>query len=82
MTYSVSVLYYKSGGKSKAGQFCLVVGSMIVFVFGVVTMQYIPRCMASTLLLHIGVDLFMEGVYESYEEYDSIEYTGVSTLLD
>ena len=79
MTYSVSVLYYKSGGKSRAGQVALIIGYIFIFVFGTITMPYIPRCMAGTLLLHIGVDLFMEGVYYSYEEYDSIEYGGVST---
>ena len=78
MTYSVSVLFYKSGGRSKAAQFALIVGTMIIFVFGVSTMPYIPKCMAGTLLLHIGVDLFMEGVYDSIEEYDKIEYGGVS----
>jgi len=80
MTYSVSVLYYKSGGRSRAAQCALVLGTVLVFVFGVVTMPYIPRCMAGTLLLHIGVDLFMEGVYESYQEYDYIEYTGILAI--
>jgi SulP family sulfate permease len=79
MTYSVSVLYYKSGGKSRAGQMALIIGTIFIFVFGTFTMPYIPRCMAGTLLLHIGIDLFMEGVYDSYEEYDSIEYGGVSS---
>ena len=33
--------------------------------------------MAGTLLLHIGVDLFHEGLIESYEDYDKLEYSGV-----
>jgi len=78
MTYSVSLLFYKSGGRSKAAQLALIVGTVVMFVFGVAIMPYIPKCMAGTLLLHIGVDLVMEGVYDSIEEYDKIEYGGVS----
>lgn len=80
MTYSISVLYYKSGGKSGTGQLALIVGTGLIFVFGMVSMPYIPRCMAGTLLLHIGIDLFLEGVYESYAEYDAIEYGGIVAI--
>lgn len=80
MTYSVSVLFYKSGGRSKAAQVALIIGTVFIFVFGVSTMPYIPKCMAGTLLLHIGVDLFMEGVYDSIEEFDKIEYAGVLAI--
>jgi SulP family sulfate permease len=27
--------------------------------------------------LHLGIDLFLEGVYESYNDYDRLEYAGV-----
>lgn len=80
MTYSVSVLFYNSGGRTKTAQMALVVGMVIIFVFGMSTMPYIPKCMAGTLLLHIGVDLFKEGVYDSFEEYDKIEYGGVLVI--
>jgi len=33
--------------------------------------------MAGTLLLHIGVDLFLEGVKDSYGDYDTLEYSGI-----
>lgn len=79
MTYSVSVLFYKSGGRSRAAQWALILGMVIFFVVGVSIIPYIPRCMAGTLLLHIGVDLFIEGVCDSFEEYDKIEYGGVGT---
>jgi SulP family sulfate permease len=78
MTYSVSVLFYKSGGRSRAAQIALIIGTIIIFLFGVAVMPYLPKCLAGTLLLHIGVDLFIEGLYDSIEEYDNIEYGGVS----
>jgi len=80
MTYSFSVLFYRSGGRSKKAQAALVVGTALLFVFGVSTIPYIPKCMAGTLLLHIGVDLFMEGVYDAFHEYDTIEYGGVLVI--
>mmetsp|Transcript_32229 Transcript_32229/g.74217 ORF Transcript_32229/g.74217 Transcript_32229/m.74217 type:complete len:473 (-) Transcript_32229:320-1738(-) len=38
---------------------------------------YIPRCMAGMLLLHVGIDLFIEGVYDSYGKFDALEYSGI-----
>ena len=79
MTYSISVLFYKSGGTSRAAQMALILGMVVFFVAGVDIIPYIPKCMAGTLLLHIGVDLFVEGVCNSIEEYDKIEYGGVGS---
>jgi len=81
MTYSISVLYYKSGGNSKGGLVSLILGTICIFVVGTSTMPYIPRCMAGTLLLHIGIDLFFEGIVESFEEYDKIEYAGIVAIV-
>jgi len=80
MTYSISVLFYKSGGNSMAAQIALIVGTSLFFVVGVVIIPYIPKCMAGTLLLHIGVDLFIEGVCDSIKEYDKIEYGGILVI--
>jgi SulP family sulfate permease len=64
MTYSNSVLYAKSGGKGKISSLAIVVCTMILFVIGPSIASYLPRCMAGTLLLHIGIDLVLEGVYD------------------
>jgi len=37
--------------------------------------------MAGTLLLHIGIDLFLEGVYDSYANYDYLEYAGIWLIV-
>lgn len=36
--------------------------------------------MAGTLLLHCGIDLFLEGVYDSYGKYDYLEYAGILAI--
>lgn len=64
MTYSNSVLYAKSGGKGKLSSLAIVALTMVLFVIGPSIASYLPRCMAGTLLLHIGIDLVLEGVYD------------------
>ena len=64
LCYSNSVLYAKSGGQGKASSLAIVVGLTILFLVGPHIGTYIPRCMAGTILLHMGIDLMMEGVYD------------------
>jgi SulP family sulfate permease len=77
ITYSNSVLYAKSGGNGKISSLAIVLVTMSLFIIGPEIASYLPRCMAGTLLLHIGIDLILEGVYDSYGNYDIIEYTGI-----
>ena len=64
MTYSNSVLYAKSGGDGKISSLSIAFLTMALFVVGPSIANYLPRCMAGTLLLHIGIDLVLEGVYD------------------
>ena len=67
MTYSFSILFMKSGGKGIAS--CLTIAFLtgVLFVCGPALAIMFPRCMAGTLLLHIGVDLFLEGVWGTFK---------------
>jgi hypothetical protein len=64
MSYSNSVLYAKSGGTGRIASLAIVVCTALLFVIGPAIASYLPRCMAGTLLLHIGIDLILEGVYD------------------
>ena len=77
MAYSNSVIYSKSDGKGRASSLGIVITSIAIFVYGPTMASYVPRCMAGTLLLHVGIDLFLEGVYESFRDYDRLEYSGI-----
>jgi len=81
MTYSFSVLYMKSGGDGRASSLAVTAVGVLLFVFGPMIATFIPRAMAGTLLLHIGIDLFLEGIVDSYGSYDYLEYAGVSELF-
>ena len=77
LCYSNSALYAKTGGGGKISSLAIVVISMELFVIGPSIVRFLPRCMAGTLLLHLGVDLVLEGVVDSYGNYDYLEYGGI-----
>jgi len=54
MAYTQSVLYYKSGGTGKASGIAVAALTTLLFFIGPTIASYIPRCMAGTLLVHVG----------------------------
>lgn len=81
MAYTQSVLYDKSGGTGKVSGVGVAVITSLLFLVGPAIASYIPRCMAGTLLLHVGIDLFLEGVYDSYGKFDPLEYASIWTIV-
>jgi len=77
MAYTQSIIYYKSGGHGKTSSLAVALSTSLLFFIGPELASHMPRCMAGTLLLHCGIDLFMEGVCDSYGKYDFLEYTGI-----
>jgi SulP family sulfate permease len=77
MTYSFSVLYMKSGGQGRCSLLAVAGVGVMLFIFGPQLSVYIPVCMAGTLLLHVGLDLFLEGIFDSWGSYDRLEYAGI-----
>lgn len=43
-----------------------------LFFIGPLVASKIPRCMAGTLLVHVGVDLFLEGTYDTYGKFERL----------
>ncbi len=76
MAYTQSVLYARSGGLGKTSGVAVVLATSVLFIVGPTIASYIPRCMAGTLLLHVGIDLFLEGVYDTYGKFERLEYAG------
>jgi len=77
MCYCNSVIYAKAGGKGRASSLAVVGITILLFIFGPTIASFVPRCMAGCLLLHVGIDLLLEGVYDSYGNYDYLEYSGI-----
>jgi len=77
MAYTQSVLYARSGGKGKSSGIAVAVVTSILFFVGPLVASKIPRCMAGTLLVHVGVDLFLEGTYDTIGKFERLEYSGI-----
>lgn len=76
MAYTQSVLYAKSGGYGKSSGVAVAIVSSILFLVGPFVASLIPRCMAGTLLLHVGIDLFLEGIFDTWGKFERLEYIG------
>ena len=81
MAYTQSVLYDKSGGIGRPSGIAVALTTALLFVVGPTIASYIPRCMAGTLLVHVGLDLFLEGVWDSYGKFDWLEYSGIWLIV-
>lgn len=81
MAYTQSVIYAKSGGKGQPSGFVVAAATSILFFVGPTVASFIPRCMAGTLLLHVGIDLFLEGVWDSFGKFDLLEYGGILLII-
>ena len=42
--------------------------------YGMRVVPYVPRCLAGCLILHVGLDLVKEALYDSLGAFDSLEY--------
>ena len=58
------MLYDQSNGEGVWSGLGISFFTLLLYFFGPGIASYIPRCMAGTLLLHIGIDLVLEGVYD------------------
>jgi len=76
MAYTQSVLYARSGGTGRPSGIAVAFVTAILFLVGPTIASYIPRCMAGTLLLHVGIDLFLEGVWDTLGKFERLEYAG------
>jgi len=81
LAYTQSVLYDKSGGSGRVSGFAVAAVTALLFFIGPTIASHIPRCMAGTLLLHVGIDLFLEGVWDSYGKFDLLEYAGIWLIV-
>lgn len=77
LCYSNSLLYFKCNGRGRVSGYLLAILTCVFFYFGPTIVYYIPRCMAECLLIHVGVDLTKEGIWDSRNGLDNFEYASV-----
>lgn len=77
MAYTQSILYDRSGGYGKSSGLAVGFVTTILFFVGPRIASMLPRCMAGTLLVHVGIDLFLEGVFDTLGKFERLEYAGI-----
>lgn len=77
LCYSNSVLFYKCGGDETVAQIGVGLLTLVFFFEGPTVIAYIPRAMGGCVLMHIGKELFKEGIYDPFKELDKFEYSSV-----
>jgi len=80
MCYSNSLLYFKSNGGGKIPGLILAAVTFYFFIVGPDSVSYLPRCMAGCLLIHLGIELAKEALWDSLEYFDSYEYLSVLVI--
>jgi len=53
---------------------CAQVVEALSVAYGMRVVPYVPRCLAGCLILHVGLDLVKEALYDSLGAFDSLEY--------
>jgi SulP family sulfate permease len=78
----LSVTYFKCNGGGRVGGLLLAGATFVFYFIGPSAVFYIPRCMAGCLLIHIGVDLTKEALWDSYSygSFDVFEYGSVVAI--
>jgi sulfate permease, SulP family len=77
LCYSNSLLYFKCNGHGKIAGYIVALLVGVFFVIGPSMVEHVPRCMAGCLLMHVGIDLSKEALYDSRRGLDSFEYYSV-----
>jgi SulP family sulfate permease len=80
LCYSNSLLYFKCNGGGAFSGYCLSLVTLVFFFVGPSAVYMIPRCMAGCLLMHVGIDLTREGLWDSREGLDMFEYSSVVAI--
>ena len=80
LCYSNSVLYFRCNGNTKLSSLLVAAISVCLFFAGPSLIAFVPRCMPGCLLIHIGIDLCREALYDSLHGFDGVEYAIILVL--
>jgi SulP family sulfate permease len=80
LVYSNSVLFIRSGGDSRLAGILLAAFTAVVLVIGPGVIGYIPVMMVGVLIFVLGIELFLESVWEPRKKLKWLEYLTVSLI--
>ena len=71
------MVYFKCNGGGRVSGYLLSSLTMVFFVLGPSVVVFVPRCMAGCILLHMGIGLVKEALFDAYKTFDRFEYGSV-----
>jgi len=81
VSYSGGSVYKNAGGKGKLASAFMAMLLFAVMIYGPSLVVHVPRCMASALILDMGINLFLEAVVEPRSRFDALEYASVWLII-
>lgn len=75
--YSTSMVYKNAGGQGKIANVFVSLLLFMMVVYGPVLVNYIPRCMASVIILDMGILMSLDAFVEPWKKLDAFEYSSV-----
>ncbi|KAH8663149.1 sulfate transporter family protein-like protein [Tricladium varicosporioides] len=81
LVYANSVLFYRSGGDSRVAGVMLAILTMGVLIIGPAIIGLIPVMMVGVLIFVLGLELFLEAVWEPRKKLKLLEYITVITIV-
>eukprot|EP00957_Ditylum_brightwellii_P169462 12898301-Ditylum_brightwellii.AAC.1 len=82
LCYSSTTLFSNAGAKrNRLSMVYLALANLAVLIYGPIAVEYIPRCLAGSLLLDMGVSLFLEGTFDHYDKFDRFELASICAVM-
>lgn len=79
--YSTTSVYKSCGGRGKLANAFLSLITALTMVYGPAAVLYIPRCLAGSIVLDLGINLFLEAVVDPAEQCDYAEYISIWIII-
>jgi SulP family sulfate permease len=80
LVYSNSKLFIETGGTGRLAGIMLAVATAGIMVIGPITIGFIPVMMVGVLILLLGMELFMEAIWDPRKNMSWLEYLTVRSL--
>ncbi|KAI9291312.1 hypothetical protein K502DRAFT_297129 [Neoconidiobolus thromboides FSU 785] len=81
LMYSSSVLFFKSGGNDRFAGMMLAIATTLIWTAGPGAVAFIPCIVLGSVIFHLGMELFKEGVYETYGVMTTLEYITIWIIV-
>ncbi|KAG0238992.1 hypothetical protein BGX31_003115 [Mortierella sp. GBA43] len=81
LAYTNSLLFINSGGDSRVAGVMLAMATLAVFFVGPWIVGYIPVMVVGSLIFHLGLDLIIEALWDTWGRVHFFEYATIALIV-